>query len=58
MFKDINNLLRRAYDSAEQGDRVQALHLIYQALTLAKGTDNRVLRAHIVQCSERVEGTL
>lgn len=58
MFKDINNLLRLAYQGTEDGDRVFALQCIYQALDIARQTNNRVLRAHIVQCSERVKGTL
>lgn len=59
MFKDINNLLRQAYDVMnDTSDKPLALSLIYQALELAKQTENRVLRAHVVQCSERVRGTL
>jgi len=48
-------LLRKAYDVLnETSDRAQSLLLIYQALDIARKTDNRVLRAHVVQCSEYV----
>lgn len=49
-------LLRKAYDVLnETSDRSQSLLLIYQALEVARATDNRVLRAHVTQCSEYVK---
>lgn len=49
-------LLRKAYDVLnETSDRSQSLLLIYQALDVARKTDNRVLRAHVAQCSEYVK---
>lgn len=58
MFKDVSNKLRQAYDACAEGDKTHALMLIYEALEIARTTDNRVLRAHIVQCSERVKGAM
>lgn len=58
MFKDVSNKLRQAYDACAHGDKAHSLMLIYEALEIARTTDNRVLRAHIVQCAERVKGTM
>ena len=61
MFKDtVTNLLRQAYDAAMflPNGRERALTLIHEALQVAKQSNDRVLRAHVVQCAERVKGTL
>ena len=61
MMKDtVNKLLRQAYDAAMflPNGRVEALRLIYLALDVAQTSGDRVLRAHVVQCAERVRGTL
>lgn len=55
MMKDVKNCLRQAYDALANGDKCHALMLCHVALTFARQTDNRVLRAHVAQCVERVK---